>query len=595
MSTCSLAYQPLTGTQIRLVRLKPRQPGDGLELDLIHVELDSKPHFYALSYVWGDAAVRKSAQVNGMAFDMTRSLYVALTYLQDTLYANESDLFEYEKDLLWIDALCINQSDMAEKSQQVPRMGEIYTSAHKVLAWLGKATTKKEHEKATTVLIDSVFWLPYMDEMETLGGYSAADLLANDDLEEDELNVLLRLVDATNNGSVDRFMEHHPFPMIEILLKILRNPWFSRIWIVQEAVLASEVIVLFDGHTTELCQLLNAAATLAETMRAYAQSAFSNDAAEALMLRNLLSTCESHNPLPLAHQLGDLLHQTTHRTASLPHDYLYGLLGLLTHPGDLPTTLTPNYSTPFAAVFHAYTMYIVAATGDLEHLPTVRNQLTGVPSWVPDLRFAGQRATSPLTESFASFSADGTRLFARGVVLGAVDVVFRAAEEKPADYEAALGILERVRETVFARACGVRGCGMGEVWGLVGADRVLGTVCEEFAAFEALMEPGEEEEGEEERRWACRAFAERFVQGQFFMTGDGIMGIDERYADPVLDVMPEGVNDVLCVLKGAASPFRLRPVPGGYSLVGSCDVWGEGGVFDEAYFSARTVQDFVLL
>jgi hypothetical protein len=38
---------------------------------------------------------------------------------------------------LWIDALCINQSSNAEKSRQVPLMGDIYESASRVLIWLG--------------------------------------------------------------------------------------------------------------------------------------------------------------------------------------------------------------------------------------------------------------------------------------------------------------------------------------------------------------------------------------------------------------------------------------------------------------------------
>jgi hypothetical protein len=38
---------------------------------------------------------------------------------------------------IWIDALCINQSDNVEKAIQVPLMGSIYTNARQVIVWLG--------------------------------------------------------------------------------------------------------------------------------------------------------------------------------------------------------------------------------------------------------------------------------------------------------------------------------------------------------------------------------------------------------------------------------------------------------------------------
>ncbi|KAK0710838.1 heterokaryon incompatibility protein-domain-containing protein [Lasiosphaeris hirsuta] len=140
MSTCSSIYHSLKGTEIRLIRLKPRQPGDDhtLNLDLIHVELDSNPHFHALSYAWDDSAVRKRARVNGVSFEITPSLHAALTYLQSTcLGAHDAYLLGDETDLLWIDAICVDQSDQASGSRQVPRAGDICASACEVIPWIG--------------------------------------------------------------------------------------------------------------------------------------------------------------------------------------------------------------------------------------------------------------------------------------------------------------------------------------------------------------------------------------------------------------------------------------------------------------------------
>ncbi len=54
--------------------------------------------------------------------------------------------------LNWIDAICIDQSSIAEKSMQVPLMSDIYTRAHTVFVWLGDATVG-------STLIYSYTWL----------------------------------------------------------------------------------------------------------------------------------------------------------------------------------------------------------------------------------------------------------------------------------------------------------------------------------------------------------------------------------------------------------------------------------------------------
>jgi hypothetical protein len=40
---------------------------------------------------------------------------------------------------IWVDAICINQEDNAEKSQQVQQMAQIYSKAIGALVWLGDA------------------------------------------------------------------------------------------------------------------------------------------------------------------------------------------------------------------------------------------------------------------------------------------------------------------------------------------------------------------------------------------------------------------------------------------------------------------------
>jgi hypothetical protein len=61
---------------------------------------------------------------------VTQNLSQALPYLR----------YEDKSRALWIDAICVNQQDLQERSQQVKRMAEIYSKATRVIAWLGPAT-----------------------------------------------------------------------------------------------------------------------------------------------------------------------------------------------------------------------------------------------------------------------------------------------------------------------------------------------------------------------------------------------------------------------------------------------------------------------
>ena len=149
-------YSPLTTTSsIRLLSLT-KDDVFGYSCCLHIVDLDSAPPFQALSYTWGDplqfpeleglgssdkdawmAAYKAeySFKIDGKSVIIKprRNLHDALSHLW---HADES-LMQYR--YLWVDAICINQQDNTERKAQVLMMGEIYSKAQKVIAWLGNA------------------------------------------------------------------------------------------------------------------------------------------------------------------------------------------------------------------------------------------------------------------------------------------------------------------------------------------------------------------------------------------------------------------------------------------------------------------------
>jgi len=122
-------YSPLdpNSAEIRLLELLPGAPNTPLYCKLIVVTLGRRPNFEALSYVWGDTTVKRSITVDGDVFQVTTNLEEGLRALR----------YRRKSRTLWVDAICINQQNVAEKNFQVPLMSSIYREAVRVVAWMG--------------------------------------------------------------------------------------------------------------------------------------------------------------------------------------------------------------------------------------------------------------------------------------------------------------------------------------------------------------------------------------------------------------------------------------------------------------------------
>ncbi|ENH73480.1 Heterokaryon incompatibility protein 6, OR allele [Fusarium oxysporum f. sp. cubense race 1] len=107
---------------------------DAFKCDLRKIQLATKPaeqtsHYEALSYVWGSQEDPGFVYISGNCCPVTRNLFEALTYLR----LPDSDR------TLWIDAICINQRNVAEKEVQIQQMHQVYSNAREVIAWIGIA------------------------------------------------------------------------------------------------------------------------------------------------------------------------------------------------------------------------------------------------------------------------------------------------------------------------------------------------------------------------------------------------------------------------------------------------------------------------
>ncbi|KAK3054194.1 hypothetical protein LTR09_004972 [Extremus antarcticus] len=119
----------------RLLDLEPGQPGEPISCRLRTVLLSDHSDktgpvaYEAVSYAWGPEQPQFPIRLNGSPIYVRENLW---RFLRQRKHPTGSAT-------LWIDALCIDQSDPDERAHQVQLMDEIYKGARRVLLWLGTA------------------------------------------------------------------------------------------------------------------------------------------------------------------------------------------------------------------------------------------------------------------------------------------------------------------------------------------------------------------------------------------------------------------------------------------------------------------------
>ena len=202
--------------QIRLLRLDAESTENHIKAYLSTWERSSLPDFNAISYVCGQAFPHNAVYINGHEF------YVG----DNCFYALKQVCLHYPGSYVWIDAICINQQDLEEKSAQVSAMGGIYRSALRVLACIGPSDAVSDEIVRATQDLDSFIQEP-PPEWDEPDAYRRPCLwkppLWNPPMDE---------------SATLKFWE--TFTKFEL------RPYFNRAWIVQE---------LNGGHgrTTILC------------------------------------------------------------------------------------------------------------------------------------------------------------------------------------------------------------------------------------------------------------------------------------------------------------------------------------------------------
>ncbi|KAI8261339.1 Heterokaryon incompatibility protein 6, OR allele [Colletotrichum sp. SAR11_239] len=303
----SYRYQPLPPVVeqnrpppfTRLLLLKPGSAEDPFEAHLELVHIEQAPPYEALSYTWGKPTEqpRDYIWLDGHPLPIKPNLEDALRSLR----------FPNQARRLWVDALCIDQSNLDERARQVQYMRLVYKHAARVVVWLGLKTSGTHEALQAAERIARL--REYTDPAR-----SGADSAPPD---SDTLQAL-----------VSSMMEDIPESAMTNLDEVFQRPYFTRCWCVQEIVASSWAIAKIEDLEMSFFDLIASSLFLVQLKQEVAVNA------PWELWNNILMVRQPNNPVyqtEVQGSLGGFLHLlelTRTFQATDDRDRIFSLLGI---------------------------------------------------------------------------------------------------------------------------------------------------------------------------------------------------------------------------------------------------------------------------
>jgi hypothetical protein len=412
-STSSEAYhyQPLDQSvkdTFRLATLLPGPKNSPPRLILSDSTWQNgKASYEALSYVWGDQHTKKTIILNGSNFEVTENLYSALNHLR-------FEEFEDRSRVLWIDAICIDQTSITERNHQVASMAEIYENCQKTIVWLGDGN--EETEFLATFIRSAIKAMQEKlpNEQALFSFEGIAGLYLNDIPAE----------------VIDGIFRPDLIAGWRCFFRVLRRQWWNRAWVVQEFATAPDAtfyIGRFSFDWMSICALIITLDTGKGSLVDIAIDIYFS----RLNWQSKRHWDTSQVDLPQrAFEFLTLLRGQCVRNCGDRRDKVYSILSMA--DPNARQVLYPDYSKSARSIYIATVKAYISIFKNLNILGyNTHEPSPDCPSWCPDwskstvrrvldVQFYEALATSPTTATLATFSEDDSTIYVKGFHVGTV-------------------------------------------------------------------------------------------------------------------------------------------------------------------------------
>ncbi|KAG5746666.1 hypothetical protein H9Q72_006511 [Fusarium xylarioides] len=388
----ALYRRDLYKREIRLALIYNDKWQDPISCAFKYTKLESHaPQSYsALSYVWGSSRATETIQIDGHDHNISVNLACAIRHLRD----------ERNSVLIWIDALCINQCNIGERSSQVAMMRDIYASAQHVIVFLGHGSYHRIPKNYSTKCLlapiqfsnddrdDSLItqfhnsWETMCRRAEWYSFCTICVIRALSDIDRYRATIK-RIADGKDSSRLKLF---------ELVRSFINSQWWQRVWVIQEATVTSRIFVQY-GNVKVPWEVLARSANTCDSLGwgrqdTGSQLFFGIEREHAKVLPVLSKQIFEIERLRMewadgkATTLLSLLQEFSSRKATDDRDKVFALLGLAQ---DIKT-IKPSYSLSTVQVYRSTVIDLINHSGSLTALSgdMKRKNSGGIPSWIPD-------------------------------------------------------------------------------------------------------------------------------------------------------------------------------------------------------------------
>ncbi|KAI1480482.1 heterokaryon incompatibility protein-domain-containing protein [Daldinia eschscholtzii] len=423
-------YQHLPAGSMRLLSIVPGFPSEAINCSLVIVDdVEQAPTFDAISYVWGTELSEEPIMCNGQRMTVTKNLLEAMRYLRplpswDSVITwpkdhplhssrnvwrgfasnrqekrGDSD-FQQERPI-WIDALCINQSDNAEKSLHVKSIDRVYANAHTVKIWLGKLPNTVYPSNQPPPELQQLTGVPAFLRQRSRpisqrGKMPVVLMMIAQALRNVQAGEIYSTASKSASDAVYRNLVHG-FPNASAedwhyLREFFDNLWFQRVWIVQEVVLAPRAIAILGEWEVSWTAIGQAAAWFQTHGFALPTNVeFKGELGDLLPISEVAAMWHMHMTPVKRRPLLQMLRDLRERKATLKEDKVYATYSLAeetVNTDRLDPLMEPVYGNPINEVYQNVIRFLLIEHGELSALSHAGGiqglKTTAWPSWVPD-------------------------------------------------------------------------------------------------------------------------------------------------------------------------------------------------------------------